>query len=245
MWFALRQLLSTTFRLYKRGTGYCATYHSRTKKKAKKKIGHLICHQWVIRSCVWARRLFPEVTHCPFMSDDTHVLTDLVLVDIPGRMNTTASKCFHFSIFFFPSPFWVSLILLWLEKSPPAVEAVRQLALRQRNDSGVSSPRVTGQILNDDRRQCARWKKKVNRQAEKKVGCFPELFSQTDAVVLVLFTLSVLCSTCCQPIKTSLITCSAICQLCGSAVMRLWYLWWFSAQGEWVSVASIVLIAKH
>lgn len=81
-------------------------------------------------------------------------------------------------------------------------------------------------------------KKKVNRQAEKNVGHFTERFSQTDAAVLVAFTLSTAWSTCCQPIKTSLITCSAICQLCRSAVMRLWYSWWFSAQGECVGVAQ-------
>lgn len=136
--------------------------HARKKKDQKKKeIGHLICHQWFIRSRVSARRLFPEVTHCPFMSEDTHALTDLPLVWIHGRINTSASKCFHFfSLFFPPSPSWVLLILLWLHKSPPAVEGVRQLELRQGNGSGVSAPRVTGQILNDDTRQCARRKKK-------------------------------------------------------------------------------------
>lgn len=76
--------------------------HARKKKTKKKKIGQWICHQWFIRSRVSARRLFPEVTHCPFMSEDTHALTDLPLVWIHGRINTSASKCFHFFSLFFP-----------------------------------------------------------------------------------------------------------------------------------------------
>lgn len=95
-----------------------------------------------------------------------------------AELTLQPQSAFTFFLFFSPSPSWVLLILLWLHKSPPAVEGVTQLELRQGNGSGVSAPRVTGQILNDDTRQCARRKKKVNRQAEKKVGRFPERFSR-------------------------------------------------------------------
>lgn len=172
----LRQLLLTTFRLYKRGTGYCATYHACMKKKNQKNNRTLDLSSMIHSlSCISTP---PVSWRIHFMSEDTHALTDLPLVWIHGRNNTSASKCFHFfSLFFSSSPSGVLLIWLWLHKSPPAVEGVRQLELRQGNGSGVSAPRVTGQILNDDTRQCARRnKKKVNRQAEKNVGRFNGTF---------------------------------------------------------------------